>query len=53
MEIKIKCPDCGKEIKIRLYIVEKLEAEILKLKAKIRDLESKNSINDLFGGIFK
>lgn len=58
MEIKIKCPQCDKEIKVALHIVEKLKAENEYLKLRLQKIENeknkvKNDMPDFFKEIFK
>ena len=47
-EIKIACSDCGKTIKVKLHIVDKLQAEIADLRAengRLRQRLNNSSIN--------
>ena len=53
MEIKIKCPDCGKEIRVRLHVVEELMKEISDLKAKIKEIKGVADASNIFSNIFK
>lgn len=48
MTIDVKCPGCGKVIKVKLSIVDKLQAEIDRLKGKRRPPETPEFLNDIF-----
>jgi cell shape-determining protein MreC len=48
MEIKVKCTDCGKEMKIMLHIVEKLKAENESLRKELQIRSSTSDMPDFF-----
>lgn len=61
MEIKINCPDCSKEIKVKIHKVVKLENEIKRLTALnehyrnqiiSQKKQTTNDMPDFFKGIF-
>jgi len=53
MEIKVRCPDCSKEIKIKLYIVEKLRLENERLRRELQKRNQAPDMPDFFKEIFK
>lgn len=53
MEIKVKCPDCGKEIKVLLHMVDKLKAENQELKRQLQKRSNTPDMPDFFKEIFK
>ena len=55
MLITPKCPHCGKEVKIDVKKIDRLEAENLSLRQKLENAEAKksNTMEDLFGDLFK
>jgi len=53
MEIKVKCPACSKEIKVKLHIVEKLRAENAWLRQQLKNQSKAPDMPDFFKEIFK
>jgi len=50
------CPKCGHKFTIKLKIVDRLKAEIVRLKKQIADrneLDALNSFKNIFGGFGK
>jgi predicted nucleic acid-binding Zn ribbon protein len=53
VEIKIKCPECGKEIKVLLHMVDKLKAENQELRRQLQKQKETSNIPDFLKEIFK
>ena len=53
MEIKIKCPVCGQEIKVLLHMVNKLKAENQELRRQLQKRDDIPDMPDFFKEIFK
>lgn len=53
MEIKVRCPQCGKEVRVLLHVVDKLKAENQDLRRQLHSKNSGGDMPDFFKDLFK
>ncbi len=44
MRIEVFCPECGRQIKIDIHKIERLEREVAELKQQLKELKGPNPI---------
>jgi uncharacterized Zn finger protein (UPF0148 family) len=44
MRIEVFCPECGRQIKIDIHKIERLEREVAELKQQLKELKGRNPI---------
>lgn len=53
VEIKVRCPQCGKEVRVLLHVVDKLKAENQDLRRQLHSKNSGGDMPDFFKDLFK